>query len=73
MEVLAQLSVVGKVTQQDFEVRYDWMFPSHSETYYIIVIVDKSKDKVIGTATMLLERKFMRSTGIVSVYIFLTL
>jgi glucosamine-phosphate N-acetyltransferase len=73
MEVLAQLSIVGKVTQQDFEARYDWMFPSHSDTYYIIVIVDKSKDKVIGTATMLLERKFMRSTGIVSVYIFLTL
>ena len=66
MEVLAQLSIVGKVTQQDFEAQFDWMFPSHSDTYFIIVIIDKSKDKVIGTATMLLERKFMRSTGIVS-------
>lgn len=66
MEVLAQLSIVGKVTQQDFEAQYDWIFPSHGDTYHIIVIVDKSKDKVIGTATILIERKFLRSTGIVS-------
>ena len=66
MEVLAQLSIVGKVTQQDFEAQYDWMFPSRSDTYFIIVIVDKNKDKVVGTATIFLERKFMRSTGIVS-------
>jgi hypothetical protein len=48
------------------------MFPSHSDTYFIIVIVDKNKDKVVGTATILLERKFMRSTGIVSLLEILT-
>ncbi len=68
MEVLGQLSVVGKVTQKDYEAQYDWIFPANSDTYFIIVIVDKAKDKIIGTATMLIERKFLRSTGIVSLY-----
>lgn len=57
---------MGKVSQQDFEVQYDWIFPKNKDTYYIVVIVDKNKDKIVGTATILIERKFLRSTGIVS-------
>ena len=66
MNVLAQLSVVGNVTKKDFETRYDWLFPSHSDTYSIVVIVDRKKNLIIGTTTLLIERKFLRNTGIVS-------
>ena len=66
MEVLGQLTVVGNVTKSSFEERYDWIFPKHSDTYFIIVIVDRTKNNVIGSATLMLERKFLRSTGIVS-------
>lgn len=68
LSVLAQLTVVGEVSKQDFENRFDWIFPRQSDTYYIVVIVDKLKDKVIGSATLLLERKFIRNTGTVSYY-----
>jgi glucosamine-phosphate N-acetyltransferase len=66
MDVLGQLTVVGDVTKESFEQRYDWLFPKHSDTYFIIVIVDRAKDKVVGSATLMLERKFLRSTGTVS-------
>lgn len=70
MDVLAQLTVVGNVTQASFEERFDWLFPRHADTYFIIVIVDKTKDKVVGSATLMLERKFLRSTGTVSRFYF---
>jgi glucosamine-phosphate N-acetyltransferase len=66
MELLSQLTVVGNVTQEDFEKRYDEMFPDKADTYRIIVIYDKQKDKVIGSTCIFLERKFIRQTGIVS-------
>ena len=43
------------------------MFPSHADTYFIVVIVDRALDKVIGSASLILERKFLRGTGTVSV------
>jgi len=64
--VLGQLTVVGHVTKESFEERYDWLFPKHSDTYFIMVIVDKAKDAIVGSATLMLERKFLRSTGIVN-------
>ncbi len=66
MNVLSQLTVVGDVSKSDFEARYDWMFPKHADTYFIAVIVDKKLDTVIGSATLMLERKFVRNTGLVS-------
>ena len=42
------------------------MFPKNADTYFIVVIIDKRNEKVVGTATMLIERKFLRSTGLVS-------
>jgi hypothetical protein len=68
MEVLGQLTVVGTVTKDSFESRFDWLFPNHSDTYFIIVIIDNSCDRIIGSATLMLERKFLRSTGTVSFY-----
>lgn len=66
LSVLSQLTVVGEVTRADFESRYDWMFPRHADTYFIVVIVDKKLDKVVGSASLMMERKFVRNAGIVS-------
>jgi hypothetical protein len=54
------------VTKASFEERYDWIFPRNSDSYFIIAIEDKAKGKVVGSATLILERKFLRSTGTVS-------
>ena len=66
MNVLGQLTVVGDVSQKDFEKQFDWMFPSHADTYFVVVIVDRNKDMVIGSATLIIEKKFLRSCGTVS-------
>jgi len=66
MNVLKQLTVTGNVSKIEFESQYDWLFPKHEDTYSIIVIEDTKLSKVIGTATLLLERKFVRQTGTVS-------
>ena len=42
------------------------MFPKRADVYRIVVIVDKKKDKVIGTGTLFVEKKFLRQTGIVT-------
>jgi glucosamine-phosphate N-acetyltransferase len=63
INVLSQLTIVGDVSQASFEKQFDWMFPSHIDTYFIVVIIDKQLDKVIGSGTLILERKFLRSTG----------
>jgi glucosamine-phosphate N-acetyltransferase len=60
MEILSQLTVVGKVTKEDFERRFDEMFPSHSHIYKIVVIIDNKIDKVIGSGTIFTEKKFLR-------------
>jgi len=41
------------------------MFPNHADTYFIVVAVDRAKDKIVGSASLMLERKFIRSTGTV--------
>lgn len=66
MNVLSQLTVVGNVTKEQFETQFDQMFPSLADVYYIVVIVDKNLDKIVGSATLIIERKFVRSTGLVS-------
>ena len=58
------------MTQSDFEKRYDQMFgkqtEAKSDTYRIVVIIDKQKDRVVGTATLVIEKKFIRQIGTVS-------
>jgi hypothetical protein len=66
MGILSQLTVVGKVTKQDFEKRYDEIFPDHDHIYKIVVIEDKSNKKVIGCGTIFFEKKFLRQTGTVN-------
>lgn len=39
------------------------MFPAHRDTYFIVVIIDTAKDKVVGSGSLIMERKFLRSTG----------
>ena len=63
MEILAQLTVVGTVTREDFEKRFDELFPAHANFHKILVIHDTSKDKIIGTGTVIFEKKFLRQCG----------
>jgi len=51
--------------KEQFEDRYDEMFPVQSDLYKIIVVVDNSSGKIIGAGSLILERKFIRNAGVV--------
>lgn len=44
MDILSQLTVVGNVTKEDYEKRFDEMFPKRSDVYKIVVLVDRERD-----------------------------
>ena len=41
------------------------LMSSTPNTYYIIVIVDKVHDQVVGVGSVFMERKFLRGLGVV--------
>ena len=63
-ELLSQLSTVDKVGELDWQRQYDAMFGAGNSTRYVtLVAVDSDTDRVVGSATLLLERKFLHSCG----------
>jgi len=58
LELLKQLTSVGDVSQADFKDRFSLM-RSCQGTYYNTVIVDRKTDRVIGAASLIVERKFI--------------
>jgi glucosamine-phosphate N-acetyltransferase len=56
LDVLADLAWMGTITEADWLGRFDLM-NKLSGTYYVLVIVDKSTEKVVGTGTLFVEKK----------------
>ena len=59
MKLLSQLTEIGDVTKEVFEKRFDQMRASEN-TYYISVVEDTIKNKVIATLSLVYEQKFIR-------------
>eukprot|EP00898_Chlorokybus_atmophyticus_P007887 jgi/Chlat1/809/Chrsp104S01267 len=62
VELLGQLTTIGEVTEEAFRVQYQRR-AARSEDYHTIVIEDTSSQRIVATATLLLEYKFIRSMG----------
>ena len=63
LEILSQLTKVGEIDTERFEKRFNSM--KESKCYYVIVVADKNQaDKIIGTATLILEQKFIRECAL---------
>jgi glucosamine-phosphate N-acetyltransferase len=60
LESLANLTKVGEISREDFLLQYSLMFPLRSDMYKIVVIYDKTKKKVIGSGSLIIELKFIR-------------
>ncbi|THZ35937.1 acetyltransferase, partial [Aureobasidium pullulans] len=56
---LSSLTWIGEISAAQFEQRFDWMKTKGKEWYYCIVIDDG--EKIIGAATMILDRKFIQN------------
>lgn len=52
---LSSLTWIGEISAAQFEQRFDWMRTKGKEWYYCIVIDDG--EKIVGAATMILDRK----------------
>jgi len=63
LELLSQLTTVGDITKADFEKRFDQICDSKGssqDSYRIFVIEDVEKKRIVGTATLFVELKFIR-------------
>ncbi|KAL1857451.1 hypothetical protein VTK73DRAFT_8090 [Phialemonium thermophilum] len=62
LDCLRVLTTVGEIAQSEFEERYDWM-AKQDGSYFVIVIEDTSRGKVVGTGALIVERKFVHRLG----------
>lgn len=62
LEILGQLTDVGNISLPQFLNRFAQMRASGD--YFVTVIEDTRKNKIIGSATLVLERKFIRNCAI---------
>ncbi|KAJ5342178.1 hypothetical protein N7541_011302 [Penicillium brevicompactum] len=63
LDVLRVLTTVGEITEEMWNKRYEWI-TSRNDEYYMIVVCD-GEDRVVGTGSLLVERKFIHSLGMV--------
>ncbi|KAJ9582845.1 hypothetical protein L9F63_022804 [Diploptera punctata] len=63
IQLLGQLTKVGEVTQEQFFKRFEAM-KTCPNTYYVTVIEDTQKSKIIGAATLVVEQKFIHDCAV---------
>jgi glucosamine-phosphate N-acetyltransferase len=56
LDVLGDLAHIGGITEEMWIERYDAMKRSNG-TYFVAVIVDEKRDKIVGTGTLIVEKK----------------
>lgn len=61
MELLSELTEVGNIQQYEFQDQFSRMMAT--DAYRIIVLEDVFTGKVIGTATLVIEMKFIHGCG----------
>ncbi|KAF7717893.1 Glucosamine 6-phosphate N-acetyltransferase [Penicillium ucsense] len=63
LDVLRVLTTVGDISEEQWNQRYDWI-ASRNDEYYMLVICD-GQDQIVGTGSLIVERKFIHSLGMV--------
>jgi glucosamine-phosphate N-acetyltransferase len=63
LDVLRVLTSVGDVSIEDWNARYDWMAKRNDE--YFLLVICNEEGRVVGTGSLIVERKFIHSLGMV--------
>ena len=63
LDVLRVLTTVGEVSDEQWNQRYDWI-SSRNDEYYLLVVCDEA-ERIVGTGSLIVERKFIHSLGLV--------
>lgn len=61
-QLLSQLTEVGSIGEDQFISRFAKM--KNAGGYYVIVIEDRNIGKIIGSATLVIEQKFIHNCGL---------
>eukprot|EP01080_Neovahlkampfia_damariscottae_P001148 gene1148-10662_t len=59
LQILNQLSTVGDISEEQFHQRFEEMQNTQG-TYYTMVIEDLKEKTIVATATLVVEKKFLR-------------
>jgi len=62
LELLGQLTTVGEISRDQWEDRFSEM-KTGTGTYFVVVVEDVGEGRVVGAATLLLEKKFIHKCG----------
>ncbi|KAJ4474321.1 acyl-CoA N-acyltransferase [Lentinula aciculospora] len=62
LDVLSVLTVVTDPGEAAWAAQFNAM-RSAASTYYPVVIIDKSSDRIVGMGSVFIERKFLRGLG----------
>ncbi|CAJ0920155.1 unnamed protein product, partial [Mesorhabditis belari] len=63
LSLLSQLTRVGDVTRENFVTRFRTMADTRPTSYYVVVIEETSTHQLVGSATLVLEWKFIHAAG----------
>ncbi|KAF2745855.1 glucosamine 6-phosphate N-acetyltransferas-like protein [Sporormia fimetaria CBS 119925] len=63
LDVLKGLTTVGEVSEEKWNERCEWMW-RHNDSYFIICVED-AQSRIVGTGTLVVERKFIHELGMV--------
>ena len=63
LDVLRVLTTVGDISPEQWDARFDWIC-SRNDEYYLLVVCD-GDDRVVGTGSLIVERKFIHQLGLV--------
>ena len=63
IDVLKQLTRVGDITKERYEAQFDAM-KSCSGIHYIVVVEDKADGIIVGSTSLIVERKFVHNAAL---------
>ncbi|EAL85793.1 hypothetical protein LV164_005274 [Aspergillus fumigatus] len=63
LDVLRVLTTVGDINEEQWNSRYEWI-RARSDEYYLLVVCD-GEGRIVGTGSLVVERKFIHSLGMV--------
>ncbi|KAJ3258711.1 N-acetyltransferase [Boothiomyces macroporosus] len=64
LKLLSQLTSVGNISESQFDNQFDWLV-NHNDTQRTLVIENTENNQLVGSGSIIVERKFIHECGMV--------